>query len=65
MNETLDFVYYSLGGKLITLIILIPTQSRYLSKINVIHTLGPGIQMMDSVVHFSTKINEIFRISFF
>ena len=34
-------------------------------KLNVIHTLEPGWQMMDSFGLWSTQINEIFRISFF
>ena len=33
--------------------------------INVIHTLGPGIQMIDPFGCFLTDFNEIFRISFF
>ena len=33
--------------------------------LNVIHTLEPGWQMMDSFGLWSTQINEIFRISFF
>ena len=33
--------------------------------LNVIHTLGPGWQMMDPFGLWSTYINEIFWISFF